>query len=614
MKQAGDIVGRFELRGLVGEGGLAHVYLARHRTLGTDHAIKFLSAPSRQMTLRLLQEGRIQARLRHPNIVSVTDVVETEHEVGLVMEFVQGFSLEECIRDGGAMDLDEALVLFSQILGAVGTAHTAGILHRDLKPANVLLTASGDSVIAKVSDFGIAKFGQTQGTGKGPMGTPGYMAPEQIKDASLVTRRADIFALGALLYEMLSGKPAFPDTDLRGVLNATAEGAFTPLSVHNPSLPRRVIEAIERALDPTPEGRFDNVEAFATALGVPVLINQPPEPVSLAPPGDAPPVRHTIAPEVELAPEEEDDPEAELGDPMESLRALRKPLRKPSLDPEPGLHEPPRRPRPSLTPAPRRTPAPRPRPTLDTPRRSTLPPELHPERERLVDARDTMDPMARFGLDDPRIQTDPELEKAAEPAAEPQEVETTAPDTLPPSAPPEEPAPRDEPVAMSLASVVGNLLRFVLVPLLLIMGFGWMSGVKGSEEVNTAHLEFQAAQEQLDRALADQVAMVQQLTEMGATAPSLKALAADARDPKDPVQASRKLSEATLDQLRVLPPTKDPAEIQRRREMELKVRDLERIRSRHDQAFGEWEDASHTLFGQVAIRTGMATGPKGTRR
>ena len=128
MRQAGDIVERFELLGLLGEGGLATVHLARHLQLGTEHAIKFLSAPNPRMTERLLREGRIQARLRHPNVVSVTDVVQSEGEVGLVMEFVEGFSLADCIRDGGAMELQEALVLFSQVLGGVGTAHAAGIL------------------------------------------------------------------------------------------------------------------------------------------------------------------------------------------------------------------------------------------------------------------------------------------------------------------------------------------------------------------------------------------------------------------------------------------------------------------------------------------------------
>ncbi len=602
MRQAGDIVERFELLGLLGEGGLATVHLARHLQLGTEHAIKFLSAPNPRMTERLLREGRIQARLRHPNVVSVTDVVQSEGEVGLVMEFVEGFSLADCIRDGGAMELQEALVLFSQVLGGVGTAHAAGILHRDIKPANVLLTSQGESVIAKVADFGIAKFGKrSAGTlGGTPMGTPGYMAPEQVSDSATVTRRADIFALGALLYELLGGKPAFPGTDLRGILNATAAGAFTPLSVHAPATPRRVIEAVERALDPNPEARFDSVEAFAHALGIPVNIISPPEGVEIVPVGEAPPVRNaTMIPVVELAPDEEDTfSRKEMPSPRsrpDSLPPRDKGLSRPSLNRSQAFSD--RRSMPSA-------------PPRDSP--------TSPSHRSFEDVRDSMSVEEQYGLDDPSIEV-PGRKISSLPGKQDSDKDTQG------EAPQQDGQDRvahevaDDVVrdfVWPLLTVLGNTARYLAVPVLLMVGIGYLGGLKGQGEVKEASRSFETAEDQLSQAVVSQEQMAAELIEMGARGPALEALVkrTDTGTPQEQVQASKQLSDAMLDELRLLPANTDPAEELRRRSLELQIQDLGRAHERRASALGEWQQASDGVTGGMAIRLGMAPAPPKPRR
>ncbi|MCB9765153.1 MAG: serine/threonine protein kinase [Alphaproteobacteria bacterium] len=272
MKSPGDRVGRFRIERMLGEGGIAQVYQVRHELLDTVHALKLLPVARRGMAKRLVQEGRIQAHLRHPNVVAVTDLVEEKGQIGLVMEFIEGYSLEECIREGGPMELTEAMDLFGQILSGVAAAHQAGVLHRDLKPANVLLTAEDDRVVAKVADFGIAKFSSSDEelrSGKNsPVGTPGYMAPEQISDASQADARSDVFALGAILYEMISGRRTFGGRSVSQVLTRTSEGRYTPLRERVPAVPEHIDDAVRKALQVRPEDRFQSCMALARALGI----------------------------------------------------------------------------------------------------------------------------------------------------------------------------------------------------------------------------------------------------------------------------------------------------------------------------------------------------------
>lgn len=269
----GVVIERYEVLGLLGEGGLARVYKVRHTQLGTTHALKLLTMRKDGLAQRLLLEGRIQAQLRHPNIVVVSDVVQHEGQPGLVIEYVEGPTLDEWLREQGPFPIDAGLRLFAGVLAAVRGAHAAGVLHRDLKPANILL--QGKRPVPKVADFGIAKVAlgadvAPAGRGKTQagvaMGTPGYMAPEQFNDAAGVDARADIFALGTILYEVLTGQAAFGGDTLLDTLNAVAEGRYRPMPEVNPDVPAAVADAMARAVSADASKRYPDCEAFAEAL------------------------------------------------------------------------------------------------------------------------------------------------------------------------------------------------------------------------------------------------------------------------------------------------------------------------------------------------------------
>jgi len=267
------VIERYEVLGLLGEGGLARVYKVRHTQLGTIHALKLLTMRKEGLAQRLLLEGRIQAQLRHPNIVVVSDVVQHDGQPGLVIEYVEGPTLDEWLREQGPFSVDAGLRLFAGVLAAVRAAHAAGVLHRDLKPANILL--QGKRPVPKVADFGIAKVAMgadvaPAGRGKTQagvaMGTPGYMAPEQFNDAAGVDARADIFALGTILYEVLTGQAAFGGDTLLDTLNAVAEGKYRPMPEVNPEVPAAVADAMACAVSADASMRYSDCEAFAEAL------------------------------------------------------------------------------------------------------------------------------------------------------------------------------------------------------------------------------------------------------------------------------------------------------------------------------------------------------------
>ncbi len=271
MLEPGSLVdGRFEVEAMVGEGGMAQVYRVRHRELGRVMALKLLTWRKKSLVERLVLEGRIQAQLAHPNIVAVVDLVRHDGQVGLLMEYIDdAVSLDDYLEQHGAMACDEALELFTPVLAAVAAAHAGGVTHRDLKPANVMLARVGSAVVPKVTDFGIAKVvTETAGSSTrsgATMGTPGYLAPEQVKDASTIDARADVFALGAMVYEVLTGRQAFADEDGLITVASTLQVEPVPLG-SRAEVPASVAEAVHRAMAKEPEDRFESCEAFAAAL------------------------------------------------------------------------------------------------------------------------------------------------------------------------------------------------------------------------------------------------------------------------------------------------------------------------------------------------------------
>jgi serine/threonine protein kinase len=268
MLREGAVVNdRYEVLSLLGEGGLAQVWRVRHLELGSEHALKVLIFRRQRLADRLLLEGRIQAQLKHPNVVAVTDVLRFDGQVGLLMEFVDGVSLDHYLDRKGQLDLDAALDLFASVLAGVRAAHSAGVLHRDLKPANILLARGPTGVVPKVADFGIAKVveGETDlhATRVGAMmGTPAYLAPEQASDASGIDQRADIFALGAILYEVLTGVRAFPNAEPGHPETMVAAS----LSQQRAGLPEHVVRATHRAMAVAPDDRYASIDAFAAEL------------------------------------------------------------------------------------------------------------------------------------------------------------------------------------------------------------------------------------------------------------------------------------------------------------------------------------------------------------
>jgi len=284
----GETIDRYRVEALLGQGGMAAVYKARHLTLDSEHAIKVLFITAPQVRARLLREGRVQANLRHPNIVSVTDVLEVQGAPALVMEYVDGPALDEWLA-ANKPTLDQALWLFRGILRGISAAHERGVVHRDLKPANVLLSPRPEGFVPKVTDFGLVKSiteqqveGHTQ-TGMA-LGTPEYMSPEQIRDASEVDQRSDMWALGCILYELVCHRRAFHGPDKMSTFNTIVAGRYEPPSRSDVELPDMVTDAIRELLVVDREQRLASAMELAAVLyeeseSRPGRLSPPPKPL-----------------------------------------------------------------------------------------------------------------------------------------------------------------------------------------------------------------------------------------------------------------------------------------------------------------------------------------------
>ncbi len=274
--ELGRVVDRYTVEKELGSGGMAQVFRVRHNTLGTLHALKVLKVQNPSVRDRLVQEGRLQASLRHPNIVAVTDVISVDGAPGLLMEFVAGPSLDVWLDDlsvrGEAPTLPEAERLFRGIVAGVARAHKHGLIHRDLKPGNVLLETADGVLVPKVADFGLAKIlmeneGGVSRTRSGvAMGTPAYMSPEQIRDAKNVDQRTDIFALGCIYYELIVGRSPFDGPDVLSIFAALADGRYTPVEVIVPELPAHISATIRACLASNRDERVPDCGTLLTLM------------------------------------------------------------------------------------------------------------------------------------------------------------------------------------------------------------------------------------------------------------------------------------------------------------------------------------------------------------
>jgi serine/threonine-protein kinase len=270
--------GRYRIERQLAAGGMGLVYKGERLGLAKPVAIKFLHRSSAMVPERLERfrlEAAAMSRLTHPNLVSVIDFGEWEGVPYLVMDYHTGASLEEELRTG-ALDGQRAVFIAHQLLAGLGDAHARGVVHRDLKPGNILLIGGAGADLVKILDFGIAKL---LDDGGGPselsvvagyvLGTPEYMAPEQAKSQP-VDARTDIYAVGVILYEMVTGHRPFSGGADLAVLRRQVEDPATPPRELNPAISEELEAAILRALEKEPGDRWQTAGELATALaGVP---------------------------------------------------------------------------------------------------------------------------------------------------------------------------------------------------------------------------------------------------------------------------------------------------------------------------------------------------------
>jgi len=267
---------RYEMIRPLGQGGMGTVFHAKDRKLGRMVALKFLRVPSADAAERLLQEARAQARLDHTNICKVFEVGEFQHQPYIAMEYIDGHPLNQVHN---RLTIEQKVLIVSQIALAVQAAHTQGILHRDLKPANIMLCETkGESAQSRAGtyrpvlmDFGLARdcLGPQRLTQTGViMGTPHYMAPEQARGmARSLDRRADIYSIGAMLYELLCGKPPFDAENEVDLLMAVLHQEPTQIRQKEPNIPIDLEVITHKCLRKEPAHRYDSAQALADDLG-----------------------------------------------------------------------------------------------------------------------------------------------------------------------------------------------------------------------------------------------------------------------------------------------------------------------------------------------------------
>jgi serine/threonine-protein kinase len=269
------IDGKYELLARLGEGGMSVVYRARRVHIGDDVAVKILTGKfvtDDAALARFRREARAAAMLRHPNVITIHDFGETDDvhaPAYIVMEFVRGTPLRELLHSENHFSVERGVRLMRGICAGVGSAHRQGVVHRDLKPENILVVAPDDDFeveTVRVVDFGLAKLlADAGGTSTGAVvGTPYYMSPEQCLGEPL-DARSDVYSLGAMFYEMLSGKRPFEAETVSGLISRHLHEPPPPFDL-SLSIPRRVSMGIMHALSKDPDDRPQTATEFARQM------------------------------------------------------------------------------------------------------------------------------------------------------------------------------------------------------------------------------------------------------------------------------------------------------------------------------------------------------------
>ena len=269
------IAGKYRVERIVGRGGMGVVYLARHIALEEPVAIKVLLPDMMEiagMVSRFEREARAASKIKSEHVARVSDVDRLPSGVPyIVMEYLQGIDLAALRRKVGPLPIAEATTHIAQACDAIAEAHGLGIVHRDLKPSNLFLTERRDDRrMIKVLDFGISKVENprdqdTTSTGM-TMGSPKYMSPEQMKSLRDVDGRTDIWALGAILYDLLAGRPPFLAESMAQVCTLVLHGEPPPLRSLRPEVPLELKDIVERCLRKVPTERFATADDLARAL------------------------------------------------------------------------------------------------------------------------------------------------------------------------------------------------------------------------------------------------------------------------------------------------------------------------------------------------------------
>jgi eukaryotic-like serine/threonine-protein kinase len=269
------VVGKYQLVRRIASGGMGEVFEARHAKIGSRVAIKFLRA-DRTLDARHLarfeREACSAGALEHENIACTLDVVTTGPRPFIIMEYVDGETLARRIDRGPPLAPARAAALMIQAARALSAAHASGIIHRDLKPGNMMLTKHADGTdLLKVLDFGIARLVRDNRhdnltTTGAVLGTPHYMSPEQARGEKLLDERVDIHALGAILYELLSGRRAYPGDSYNAIMYQLLTKPPTPLMELRPRIPKALADVVDKALAKDADRRYRSVNELGEAL------------------------------------------------------------------------------------------------------------------------------------------------------------------------------------------------------------------------------------------------------------------------------------------------------------------------------------------------------------
>ena len=259
-------VGKFELHELIGEGAMGAVWKAYDSVIRRFVALKLLPGSVGRSTDardRFLREARAAGALQHPNIVTLYELGEEDRQLFIAMELVDGHDLSSLIALREPLALERKLDIVIEVLQGLSYAHERGVIHRDIKPSNVRIASDGS---VKIMDFGIARLQSAEVTGSGAIvGTPTYMAPEQITNGA-ITPATDVFAVGCLLYELLSYQKPFEGETVHGVLYQVLTTDPKPLRTMAPSIPAALERVVSKAMNKVPEERYETARQMQSSL------------------------------------------------------------------------------------------------------------------------------------------------------------------------------------------------------------------------------------------------------------------------------------------------------------------------------------------------------------